>query len=603
MRTACPVSFVLLLALIAAGARPVDAQSPCLLRDIAPGTTNSLPANFVDVFGTTFFTAASAATGHALWKTDGTPAGTTLVKDPYPGTGGGVQPRQLVALDDLLICIADDGVHGGELWRSDGTTAGTTMIKDINPGNQGQPIYMDPPTDLTVFKGRVYFSARDGIHGRELWVSDGTAAGTQMLKDIRPGGNTSDSHPTYFTPVGDTLYFFGYDDVHGWEIWKTDGTAAGTVLVKDVWPGPEPSLITHNSYPFNVGVLGSTLIFAAPDGQHGYELWQTDGTPAGTTLLKDITPGPGDSYFNRNLTAAGPYLYFTADDGVSGQELWRTDSTAAGTTLVTDLNPGPAGSSPGFMMALGGAVVFPADDGVHGAELWRSDGTPGGTRLVKDIWPGLNGSLRLVNIYMTAMVGSRYGYFTADDGVHGGELWRTDGTPAGTTLVQDISAGAAGSYPEMVTLAAGRLVFRASDSQHGQEPRVFFPGATAQVRGTASPVPGAAPRIRATDPVLGQPFTLSGQATAPAEPIALVVGFPGRPLRLPNGCAAYLDVRLPFDLLKEIRPATTTWSAGFFLPALPGLTGLTFGLQAFQLLPASPHGFDATNALVMTLGS
>jgi len=575
------------------------AQSPSILLDINPGSGNSLPARFVDVLGTTYFTASSAGFGHALWKTDGTPAGTQMVKDMYPGPSGGVQPRELTPLGNLLICIGDDGVNGGELWRSDGTTAGTWMIKNINPGNQGQPIYMDPPTGLTCFKNKVYFSARDGIHGRELWSTDGTATGTAMVKDIQPGGNMSDSMPTYLTVVGDTLYFFANDTTHGWELWKTDGTGAGTMLVKDVWPGPEPTPMTHNNYPFNTGALGKTLIFAAPNPTYGYELWKSDGTPAGTTLLKDITQGAGNSYFYRNVTQAGGLVFFSANDGVDGLELWCSDGTTSGTRQVKDINAGSGNSDPGDMAVFGNRVVFGADDGVNGSELWQSDGTSAGTVMVKQIRPGSTGSMKYYNI---AKVGSRYAYFSADDGSRGTELWRTDGTAAGTTLFQDLAAGYAGSYPDNLTHSGGRIIFRAQDSAHGQEPRVLFPGATAQVRGEAHSLPGFSPRLTATDPVLGQTFTITGVAARIAEPISLLIGYPGPPLLLPNGCTIYLDLALPFGLLKEVRVPRTTWGHQVFLPNIPGLTGISVALQAIQLLPGTSLGFDTTNAVVMTVG-
>ncbi len=576
-----------------------DAQSPSILLDINPGSSSSLPARFVNVLGTTYFTAASPGFGHALWKTDGTPAGTKMVKDMYPGPKGGVQPRELTPLGNLLICIGDDGINGGELWRSDGTTSGTRMILNINPGNQGRPIYMDPPTGLTYFKNRVYFSARDGIHGRELWSTDGTANGTSMVKDIRPGGNTSDSMPSYLTVVGDTLYFFANDITHGWELWKTDGTGIGTTLVKDVWPGPEPTFMTHNNYPFNTGALGKMLIFAAPNPTYGYELWKSDGTTPGTTLLKDITTGTGNSYFYRNLTQAGGLVFFSANDGMVGLELWCSDGTTKGTRLVKDIHSGSGNANPGNMAVFGSTVVFGADDGVNGSELWKSDGTPAGTVMVKQIRPGSTGSMKYYNI---AKVGSRYAYFSADDGSRGTELWRTDGTAAGTTLFQDLAVGYAGSYPDNLTHSGGRIIFRAQDSAHGQEPRVVFPGATAQVHGEAHSLPGVSPGLTATDPVLGQTFTISGVAAKPSSPISLVIGYPGPPLLFPNGCRVYINLALPFGLLKEVRVPSTTWSHPVFLPNIPGLTGYSFALQAAQLLPGTSLGFDTTPAVIMTAG-
>ncbi len=580
----------------------LPAQGSLLLKDINRGSISSLPARFCDVLGTTFFSAADPVHGHSLWKTDGTPAGTVLVKDFYPGSGGGVQPRELTALEGVLLCIADDSIHGGELWRSDGTPQGTWMVRDINPGNQGRPIYMDPPVNLTYFRGRVYFSARDGIHGRELWSTDGTPAGTALVKDIRPGNNYSDSYPSYLTPAGDKLFFFGYETVHGWELWVTDGTGKGTRLVKDIWPGPEPTLMTHNRYQFNTAVLGGRLIFAVPDGTHGNELWISDGTAAGTKLLKDITPGKADSYIARNFTRAGGVLFFTADDGKSGRELWKTDGTTAGTVLVKDIVPGRAGSNPGWMAAFGNKVVFTADDGIRGYELWVSDGTAAGTKLLKEIKPGPGGSVKYSRFYK---LGSRYAWFAADDGVRGAELWRTDGTAAGTVLVKDIWAGSSSSYPEYMTLSGGTIVFRARDGAYGQEPRVIFPGATAQVRGEGYPVGGVTGTLGATDPVLGGTMGVYGQALTAAQPIFLFAGFPGGSTSPAPGFRVYLDLKgRPILLLKYFHPAPSPfWSLKFQVPASAVLAGRGMLLQAFQVMPSAPLGAAPTNAVLATFGN
>src|SRR5262249_46566238 len=152
-------------------------------------------SSLTNVNGTIFFEAYDGVHGSELWKSNGTAAGTVLVKDIKSGTASS-DPMTLINLNGTLLFVADDGVHAG-LWRSDGTAAGTVLVKGVPPG-----IY---PGDWTIVNGRLYFRSGDGVHGEELWRSDGTAAGTILVKDIKPGGNGS--YPFGLTNVNGKLFF------------------------------------------------------------------------------------------------------------------------------------------------------------------------------------------------------------------------------------------------------------------------------------------------------------------------------------------------------------------------------------------------------------
>ena len=287
---------------------------------------------------------------------------------------------------------------GEEMWMSDGTPEGTTVfdLATYGFGNFNDSSY---PDEFTVIGDTLYFSAHSsnnstGVNspGRNLWKSDGTVSGTVMVKDIIPNYNGGNNRGAYnaltdLTAFEDTLYFFvddgaayGYGS-YGNELWKSNGTNAGTVMVKDINSGVD------GSSGVNLTVVGNTLFFLADDGINGEELWKSDGTNAGTVMVKDINNGV-DGSSPSELTAVGNTLFFYADDGSNGKELWKSDGTDAGTVMVKDINSGSSGSSPFQLTTVGNTLFFYADDGIHGFELWKSDGTTLGTVLVKDIHPG-----------------------------------------------------------------------------------------------------------------------------------------------------------------------------------------------------------------------
>jgi len=429
--------------------------------------TSSNPANFGRAGSRLLFTANGP--GGNFWGSDGSEAGTLPLRS-LSGFGGGNNADEPyddpVELRGVSYFMATDDDHGTELWRSDGTVAGTKIVRDINPGPDSGWSPEGFGTRIEVVGGALFFNATDGVHGSEPWTSDGTPAGTRMIKDLVPGPQPSD--PFEFTNAGGITYFRAFDDVWAFtgDLWRTDGTAAGTRMVKDVGSGGDA--------PSSLVALGDALYFITSDRGHGWALWRSDGTRGGTRIVADVDPTridydpeTGDVRPPGALVAVGDRLVFDAGDGKHGRELWVSDGTHRGTRLLKDIVAGRQSSGPSRFVATDTHALFAADDGVHGTELWTTDGTPAGTKLLRDFLPGADGGL---GTHPMVAIGDTF-YFGAS---HGGpqpdvEPWRSDGTPAGTTLLADINPGA-GSDPYGFVTVGDTLYFAADDGTHGTEP-------------------------------------------------------------------------------------------------------------------------------------
>ncbi len=354
-----------------------------------------------------------------------------------------------------LLFFANNEINPNdyELWGSDGTEAGTQLVMDINPGPEGSALdnslwgaqYQD--RSPVVFNNEIYFLAYEPMHGVEIWKSDGTTSGTVMLKDIYPGVNgffTPEFNYPYFTEMGGELFFAANDGIHGFELWKTDGTEAGTEMVKDISADN-----VYGSNPEHLINYNGTLVFTARDDVYGYEIFKSDGTNAGTQIIKDIVTGIDGSMNNGyassidpQFTVVGDNLFFTARIDAAlpvSYKLFRTDGTNAGTIALNTTLKDIAGFSD-----LGGNCYFYAFDGDYEhSGFWKSDGSVAGTELINT-----NNELKALFNYTSVFSknGSLYFYGTQDGYTKYG-LFKSDGTTAGTKMIYQLEG--LGSAPEV----------------------------------------------------------------------------------------------------------------------------------------------------------
>ena len=410
-----------------------------------------------------------------------------LVRDINPS--GSSNPASLTAVGNTLFFAANDGVHGTELWKSDGTAAGTRMVKNIRPYGKSSS-----PMNLTNVNGKLFFTANDGKHGRELWRSDGSKAGTLMIKDIVPGGpnqfgNGIWVHEQLYSS-GNQIYFFNELCCIGgeYQLWISDGTAGGTKLVID------------RSFELPDGgsavVQGSRLFFSdfAPEvsGPDYYvRAWVSNGIKSGTHRIA----GSPTAYEIKYLPVAGRNAYFVT--WISNQEfltvgrLWKTDGTSAGTKPLT--SSGEMEFTPDTSVLMGGRLYF-GDSGMRGS-LWRTDGTASGTKEVSSspvaflvaagglLYFSAHGALLSsdgttagTHVLMQSdgtwlrhlvAVGDDVIFCAPDVDAGTWTLWQSDGTTNGTQAIKAFVNLEATNSPG--ASAGGRFFFAADDSAHGAE--------------------------------------------------------------------------------------------------------------------------------------
>jgi ELWxxDGT repeat protein len=415
-------------------ASPATGATHQLVRDIAPGSASSNPAHLARVGPTLFFSAPGAVAFRAPWVSDGTELGTVSLGqacDNFVFSKADTAPRDYTDVNGTAFfsCFFD-----GALWKSNGTPAGTLLVQDG----------LDALQEFTVMKRALFFVSL-GTDGDSWPLRKTNGSSVALVKGGLIAGDLIN--------VGGTLFFTDGQN----PLWKSDGTAAGTTLVRR-WPDNA----FGSTFVFEQTAVGKTLFFIVDSvDKYGIELWKSNGTKAGTVLVKDIRPGAKSSSPS-GLIAKGGRVYFSATDGVHGRELWKSDGTRSGTVMVKDIRPGRLGSEPKQFARSNRRLFFSATDARHGRELWSSNGWAAGTALVRNLRPGSLGSFprSLTNVNGTLA-------FAADDGTHGREPWMTDGSRSGTLLVDIAPSG--GSRPRGLTNVAGTLYFSANDGTNGRE--------------------------------------------------------------------------------------------------------------------------------------
>lgn len=427
-------------------------QPAALVLDINtnPVTADSLPGLICDGPSFALFYSESGGVAYRLWRTDGSTGGTVEL-GTYP-TSQFLSGFACVLADGPgpMLFRFTNGDGRWELWRTDGTAAGTFRLL-LDPDGQHDLKFLGV-AGLPLLAANV-----EGV-GNELVATDGTVAGTRVVRDITPGPDNT-FMDTEASVLGGRVHFVANGD-----LWSSDGTTTGTRLVIDL-----------DSRSVDDGVdgfarLGSRLLFGHTDSNSVSNLWTTDGTTAGSSILRSF-PWPAGELRITGLASVGNSrgVFALPDpDGPPYWKLWRTDGTAGGTQQVAVADPDLDFLGPQFWPVPGG-LVFAAYTPATGAEIWFTDGTDGSTRLVHETLPGSDG------VYVEAFHPVPQGVFYRDyypvPG-HRTSLWFSDGTTPGTWSVSATHAQLAAQdvMPYAPAVDGSGFLFWSTPPQAGATP-------------------------------------------------------------------------------------------------------------------------------------
>lgn len=369
-----------------------------------------------------FFTNQSGVSGRIqVWKTDGTEGGTSSIKNidslyylptndsEYENFSTKIANKAFFVLKRLLTNPNGSYFQVTELWESNGII--TNLVKRISTTNgccsdnarvfnmaefNGKLIFIYDNSKLWISDGtspgtyiltnntnydtynkkwgilndKFYFSAINGSD-TELWQSDGSILGTFQLKDLN---TSSSSNPNYFVNIDNKLFFKANSD----EIWQTDGTVSGTTFIQSI-PKPDDYPSSYYITPEFIYTSNNQLFFKNYDPQNDFELWKSDGTATGTTLLKNIATHSKSGMGSDKKIKVGNIWYFVGTDH-RGSELWKTDGTPEGTSIVKDITVGVGSTSIQEFVAIGNIIYFTTySPTTYNWTLYKSDGTQHGT--------------------------------------------------------------------------------------------------------------------------------------------------------------------------------------------------------------------------------
>ncbi len=445
-----------------------------LVKDINKGVTSSLTGTHLSQYsGVTdngvVFLAQNDTGYYNLWITDGTSKGTQIVKEIDNG-GNGIRTRWLYDAGERTYFLAQNSNNKGDvLWVTDGTSSGTYQVSDLTMYvGLSQLLLMGQLND------EVYFFADNGTHGWELYKTNGTKGNVQLLKDIYPGINSSlgasgqvRTHP--FVLANNSLYFSANDGVHGNEVWRTDGTAQGTQMVVNAITDTE-----IGGYVSNISAANNSIYFDMNYNLRQHSWIVDTQSPNGRMLANNPS-----SFASRFSIAVGDdSLIFSArnngtdgfggtEDNPLGMEVWFKDNTVNPPTLLKDIWPGINDSLPNNYTRFNDSIYFIASEPYTGYQFWRTDGTVEGTQKVTSSTQ--NGFDSVVSMGSEFAIFDNRLFFTGRQNVTNDvELYSTDGTQAGTTLAADLNSKGS-SYPHAFTQWNDKLFFIATDSRHGKE--------------------------------------------------------------------------------------------------------------------------------------